>query len=244
MWTEKTLAPLIEAAARKNGLDPVMFYGQLKHESANFDPDVLAGKRASSAGAIGIAQFMPATAKEMGVDARDVRAAIEAGAVYMARLKKQFGGDEVKARQAYNWGMGNLAQYEKNPRLKPMPAETRNYETRVAKAAQNAPIMATAPAAPSKTAPPPRAPDVEPGQIPGLEGWRAQLYAMGDQRATDPLLTGGAEDTMGFDASEDEARMQDTMLAGVFSDNPQETPDNIDELPRAIDSYLNKILTA
>jgi Transglycosylase SLT domain len=244
MWNEKTLAPLIEAAARKHGLDPAMYFGQLKHESANFNPDVLSGKRTSSSasgkpvGAIGIAQFMPATAREEGVDPRDVPAAIEAGARYMARLKKRFGGDEVKARQAYNWGMGNLEQHQKNAGKKPMPAETKNYEALVARAAKTAPATA---GTPSRPAPAPD-PNVEPGQIPGLEGWRAQLYAMNGQQA-DPTLAGGMDD-MNFDTTAEDATMQDNMLAGVFSDNPQETPDGIDQLPRAIDNFLEKILTA
>jgi len=112
---------LIKSAAASVGLDPGQFARQLRQESG-FNPNAV-----SPAGAQGIAQFMPATAKERGVEPFKPESAIPGAAGYMADLKKQFGNDGL-ALAAYNWGPGNLSAWLKagaNP-LK-MPEETRNY---------------------------------------------------------------------------------------------------------------------
>lgn len=93
--------PVAVAAAQKYGLDPVMFAAQIEQESA-WNPTAK-----SKAGASGIAQFMPATAKEMGVNPLDPIAALDASARYMAQLKEKFGTEDL-ARQAYNGGMGTI----------------------------------------------------------------------------------------------------------------------------------------
>ena len=126
------ITKLATEAAVKHGLDPRWFIAQLAQESGNFAPDVLSGKRKSSAGAVGIAQFMPATARRFGVDPLNVPQAIDGAARYMALLKQQFGSEEL-ARQAYNWGEGNLAKHLQDPKARPMPAETRDYNMHIAK---------------------------------------------------------------------------------------------------------------
>lgn len=131
--SQSTLAQKVAAAAQKYGLNPAAFVGQIAHESGNFDPRVIAGVKRSSAGAVGIAQFMPATAKELGVDPLNVDQAIDGAARYMAQLAKQFGGDESLARKAYNWGPGNLRAFLQGKRK--MPKETTDYEGHVSKAA-------------------------------------------------------------------------------------------------------------
>lgn len=54
------------AAGDRHGVDPVLLAAQAWQESAAFNPDVIACRRNSHAGAQGISQFMPSTAKEWG----------------------------------------------------------------------------------------------------------------------------------------------------------------------------------
>ncbi len=105
-----------EADARYD-LDPGQMYRLITQESG-WNPAAV-----SSAGARGLTQFMPATAKEWGVDLNDPKSQIDKGAEYLAYLRDYFGGDTQKALAAYNWGMGNV---EKKG-LANMPDETRNY---------------------------------------------------------------------------------------------------------------------
>ena len=74
--------PIIQGAAKAFDLDPNILRGMAQTESG-FDPDVISGKRASKAGAIGIMQFMPETAKRFGVDPTNPKQAIFASAQYL-----------------------------------------------------------------------------------------------------------------------------------------------------------------
>lgn len=80
----------------------------------------------SPAGAEGIAQFMPATAREIlpllgysVIDRRSIEPAINAGAFYMARLRKNWSSprpweDRHKlALASYNAGLGNILKSQK-----------------------------------------------------------------------------------------------------------------------------------
>lgn len=87
------------AAARRRGLDERVFEAQIGAES-NFNPNAR-----SPAGAIGIAQIMPATARGWGVDPTNPRQSIDAAAKNMASYLKQFGNIE-DALRAYNAGPG------------------------------------------------------------------------------------------------------------------------------------------
>lgn len=83
----------------------------------------------SAAGAQGLMQLMPATAKDLGVtDPFDPRQNLEAGAKYLGQLKQRYGGDRKKMLMAYNWGMGNVDDlYAGRLSSSQVPAETRNY---------------------------------------------------------------------------------------------------------------------
>lgn len=63
----------------------------------------------STAGAHGLAQLMPGTARDLGVDIRDPRANLEGGARYLRMQLDAFGGDVEKALAAYNAGPGRVA---------------------------------------------------------------------------------------------------------------------------------------
>jgi hypothetical protein len=87
-------------AARRYGVDPDVFVAQLRQESG------LRPGRTSSAGAQGIAQFIPSTAKAYGVDLHDGRVTddLDGAARYMADNLKRTGGDYAAALSIYNSG--------------------------------------------------------------------------------------------------------------------------------------------
>jgi soluble lytic murein transglycosylase-like protein len=92
-------APLLAAASR-HGVSAALLAAQLLAES-NFNPAAV-----SSAGARGIAQFMPATAAAYGLDdPLDPVASIDAQARLMADLLAQFDSTAL-ALAAYNAGPG------------------------------------------------------------------------------------------------------------------------------------------
>ncbi|OTN35277.1 tape measure protein [Acinetobacter pittii] len=62
----------------------------------------------SPAGAQGLAQFMPATAKQYGVDVTSEESSVNGMIKYVSVLLKQFGGDVNKAIMAYNAGPDNV----------------------------------------------------------------------------------------------------------------------------------------
>ncbi|EEH6765857.1 transglycosylase SLT domain-containing protein [Salmonella enterica] len=84
----------------------------------------------SHAGAMGLFQFMPQTAKEFGLrgnDAFDPEKSADAAARKLGGLMRFFHGDLAKALAAYNWGEGNVQRKG----LSAAPEETRNYVPRV-----------------------------------------------------------------------------------------------------------------
>jgi hypothetical protein len=112
--------PLARAAQRWN-VSSALLAAQLMAES-NFNPFAV-----SSAGAQGIAQFMPATAKAIGLDdPLDAEASIDAQAHLMRDLLRQFGSVPL-ALAAYNAGPSRVAACGCVP---PIP-ETRGYVARI-----------------------------------------------------------------------------------------------------------------
>jgi peptidoglycan DL-endopeptidase CwlO len=109
-------ADLFARAATRHGVDPSLLAAVAKQES-NFDTAAR-----SPAGAQGLMQFMPATARGLGVDPMDPASAIDGAAKYLSTLTKQFGSTEL-ALAAYNSGPGTVSRYGGIP---PYP-ETQNY---------------------------------------------------------------------------------------------------------------------
>jgi soluble lytic murein transglycosylase-like protein len=107
----------ITAAATKYGIDPALLKGLIRQES-NFNASAQSG-----AGAQGLTQLMPATARSLGVDPTDPAQAIDGGAKYLKQQLDRFGGDASKALAAYNAGPGAVAKYGGVPPY----AETQNY---------------------------------------------------------------------------------------------------------------------
>jgi soluble lytic murein transglycosylase-like protein len=67
-------------------------------------------------------QFMPATARGLGVNAMDPNSAIDGAARYLSSLTKQFGSTDL-ALAAYNAGPGKVSRYGGIPPY----TETQNY---------------------------------------------------------------------------------------------------------------------
>ena len=112
--------PLLRSAARWN-VSAALLAAQLMAESG-FDP-----RAVSPAGALGIAQFMPATARSIGLrDPFDPIASIDAQAHLMSNLLRQFHSVPL-ALAAYNAGSGAVAACHCIP---PYP-ETRAYVARI-----------------------------------------------------------------------------------------------------------------
>lgn len=102
------------------GIDPDLFLRLVGAESS-FNPDAVSPK-----GAAGLAQLMPGTAAELGVDPTDPIQNLRGGARYLRQQLDEF-GDPVLALAAYNAGPGNVRKYGGVPPF----AETRNYVAKI-----------------------------------------------------------------------------------------------------------------
>jgi hypothetical protein len=109
-------ADLFSRAASRHGVDASVLAAMANQESG-FD-----SKAVSPAGAQGLMQFMPATAKGVGVNALDPISAIDGAARYLSSLTKQFGSSDL-ALAAYNAGPGTVSRYGGIPPY----SETQNY---------------------------------------------------------------------------------------------------------------------
>ncbi len=128
------LQPLLRSAARWN-VSAGMLAAQLLAESA-FNP-----RAVSPAGALGIAQFMPATARSYGLrDPFDPDAAIDAQAHLMSDLLRRFRSIPL-ALAGYNAGPGAVAACSCVP---PYP-ETQAYVARILALMDGAGVMAAPP---------------------------------------------------------------------------------------------------
>ena len=79
----------------------------------------------SPAGAIGLTQLMPDTAKELGVDPTDPAQNILGGAKYLRKNLDKFNGDYAQAIAAYNAGPNHPAVVKKD--WNKLPEETKKY---------------------------------------------------------------------------------------------------------------------
>ena len=108
---------LVRRIAREEGVDENQFLA-LVYQESRFNPCAK-----SPAGAIGLAQLMPGTAGDLGVDPYDIEQNLRGGARYYKQQLRKYNGNVSLALAAYNSGAGNVNKYGGIPPFK----ETQGY---------------------------------------------------------------------------------------------------------------------
>ncbi|HEU4957154.1 MAG TPA: lytic transglycosylase domain-containing protein [Sphingomicrobium sp.] len=100
-WSGAYAQALVEVA-KANDISPYLLEAVVWQES-RWNPSAR-----SRAGAIGLAQLMPGTARDLGVDPRDPVQNLSGGARYLRQQLNRFDGNVEKALAAYNAGPGRV----------------------------------------------------------------------------------------------------------------------------------------
>lgn len=118
--TVPEIKAMIVAQAIELGVDPSLALSLAKVES-NFRPEAR-----SAAGAVGLYQLMPITAKKLGVNPYTIEGNIRGGLKYYLMMYKMFGSKEL-ALAAYNAGPGNVKKFNAVPPF----AETQRFVNKI-----------------------------------------------------------------------------------------------------------------
>ena len=119
---QTTLDDYFQEASQTYGV-PVSLLKAVAKAESNFDQSVV-----SSAGAVGVMQLMPETAKDLGVkNIYDTKENIMGGAKELSQLLERYDGDLTLTLAGYNAGIGNVQKYGGVPPFK----ETQNYIKKV-----------------------------------------------------------------------------------------------------------------
>jgi hypothetical protein len=111
------ISGLVRSVARTEGVDENQFLA-LVYQESRFNPCAK-----SIAGATGLAQLMPATAAQLGVDENNIEDNLRGGARYYKEQLVRYGGNVSLALAAYNAGPDNVNKYGGIPPFK----ETKDY---------------------------------------------------------------------------------------------------------------------
>jgi Transglycosylase SLT domain len=182
---------MIQRAATQYNIPPEILRGLLMQESG------MKAGAVGAAGEIGLGQFMPATAKALGIDPSDPAQAIPGAAMYLRQNLNKFGSMD-QALAAYNWGPGNLAKFG----MAGAPQSVRSYVAKIMGAkglvappsggggamggsggpGAGAPLGAPTQTIPQADATPPQQPAVNPYAL--AQGGMNQAPSLGDLFAT------------------------------------------------------------
>lgn len=113
------------AAESRQGI-PAGLLLRLAYQESRFRPDIVEGRKLSSAGAVGIMQIVPKW--HPSVDPYDWRASVDYAAVYLRQLFEQFKTWEL-ALKAYNTGPANLKKILAGKMREPL--ETQKYSREI-----------------------------------------------------------------------------------------------------------------
>ncbi|UTE71367.1 lytic transglycosylase domain-containing protein [Rossellomorea marisflavi] len=119
---ETGIDSIISRAAERYGIPAKLIHSVVKQESG-YDPSAT-----SHAGAAGLMQLMPGTARGLGVtDVFDPEQNVFAGSKYLKQMLVKYDGDMKLALAAYNAGPGNVDKYSGVPPFQ----ETQNYVRKI-----------------------------------------------------------------------------------------------------------------
>ena len=123
VYFKRKILPHLKAAAGKYNVSTDLVKAII-HAESYYNPVAV-----SRAGAVGLMQLMPATAKRYGVaDRRDVKQNIDGGVKYFSELMHMFDNNTTLALAAYNAGENAVKRYGNKI---PPYRETQHYVTKV-----------------------------------------------------------------------------------------------------------------